>query len=157
MDKRYVLGKHLRDEDRFDDTERALWGVAEVVYADVAEAAEARGREAGKAEGRKAGVRECIEAVKAGKHNPDRYHYLCYGGSTVLLTDGWGKEETGVCPNDTGNEGRGWYGSKGCIGCDRRIKGILELDDWKRGENRGMDRAADILRRLLHEGEGGKG
>lgn len=30
----YVLGKYLMKADRFDDTDRSIWGVAEVVYVD---------------------------------------------------------------------------------------------------------------------------
>lgn len=71
---------------------------------------------------------------------PSLYHYVCWGGGTVLLEDKWGSEPTHKCTAYNGHY------NCGCLkGCQREggiINGDLELQDYERQQN-------SIIREIL--------
>ena len=99
--------------------------------------------------------------MKNGKHlikqleklikTPDRYHYVCGGGTPFTLNDDWGDTLMGKCKNSGERGARGWYGSKGCVDCDRTIKGIREVTESQRWINKGIQIAINEIKRNTDE------
>ena len=52
-----------------------------------------------------------------------RYHYVCYGGSTVMAEDSWGEEVVLKCA--------GHSGFLLCKTCSGKLLGIKELSKWQ--------------------------
>jgi len=74
------------------------------------------------------------------KYKP-HYHYVCYAGSTICRVDKWGEKSEMDCKHKGSND---WgildQRECPCKHCNGKLPGFLDLEDWERAENFGIDR-----------------
>lgn len=86
---------------------------------------------------------------------PRKYHYVCHGGSTCgPMVDRWGDAPTAHCGNSgDGTDtlgGGGWINAPACRrGCNRMIKGVIEISENERRYNSGAERLARAIKERL--------